>query len=191
MKKTVFLFAMCAIIGLNAQTTHNLDWFMGISSSAASLTIDEGDTVIWTFTDSAPHTVTSSAGSAENFDSTQLPAGSTYSHTFTVVGDNPYFCGVHPSMVGTITVEALGLEESSIREFSIVPNPATSQIAIELPSQIENGRASIYNILGEMLYSQPLNSLNTTINIAAWSDGVYLIKIGNGNLSTTKRFIKK
>ncbi|HET8810090.1 MAG TPA: T9SS type A sorting domain-containing protein [Flavobacteriaceae bacterium] len=189
MKKTVF-FTIALFVGLGAyaQQTHQLNWAMGVQ---ADLTIDKGDTVEWTMSDGVQHTVTSDAGSTESFNSGTKNPGETFSFTFTVVGTNPYGCNFHTNMSGTITVLALSIDERSIREFSIVPNPATSEIAIELPSQIENGRASIYNILGEMLYSQPLNSLNTTINIAAWSDGVYLIKIGNGNVSTTKRFIKK
>ncbi len=93
---------------MNAQTTYNLDWYMGISMTDASLEIEEGDTVIWTFTDGPSHSVTSDAGSAETFDSGILPSQSTYSHIFTVIGDSPYHCAVHPSMMGVITVTALG-----------------------------------------------------------------------------------
>jgi plastocyanin len=106
MKKAVF-FMMALFVGfvMSAQQTHNLDWHVGISSAAASITIEEGDTVIWTFTDAVPHTVTNDSGSAETFDSGQQTGG-TFSHTFTVVGTNPYHCGVHAPMVGTITVNA-------------------------------------------------------------------------------------
>lgn len=105
MKKPVLVLLMCAAFGLNAQQTHNLDWYMGISSTDASLTIEEGDTVIWTFTDAVPHSVTNDPGSTETFDS-GIQTGGTYTYTFTQVGVNPYHCAVHPAMVGTITVVA-------------------------------------------------------------------------------------
>ncbi|WP_286951663.1 fibronectin type III domain-containing protein [Mesonia sp.] len=105
-----FLISSC-LWQINAQTTHNLDWSMGISSADASLTIDAGDTVIWTFTDTAPHSVTSDTGSNETFDSGTLGAGSTYQYTFTEEGVNDYHCEVHPSMVGTITVNAAAVED--------------------------------------------------------------------------------
>ena len=110
MRKTTYLLIALLISSfswqINAQTTYNLDWYTGISSEDASLIIDAGDTVIWTFTDGAPHSVTSDTGSNETFDSGTLDAGSTYQYTFTEAGVNDYHCEVHPSMVGTITVNA-------------------------------------------------------------------------------------
>jgi predicted secreted protein with PEFG-CTERM motif len=72
-----------------------------------------GETVTWTNTDSASHTVTS--GKADNstgnivaavFDSSLLAPGKTFSHTFTAadVGTINYFCQVHPWMVGQVIV---------------------------------------------------------------------------------------
>ncbi|PZD79560.1 T9SS type A sorting domain-containing protein [Mesonia sp. K7] len=106
MKKITYLLLFLILISWQgiAQTTHTINWQTGISNANASLTIDVGDTVEWIFTDAVPHSVTSDAGSTETFDSTTLPAGSTWSYTFTVAGSNPYFCAVHPSMQGTITV---------------------------------------------------------------------------------------
>lgn len=109
MKKIIFLIACLFGYVVHAQTTHNLDWYMGISMTDASIEIEEGDTVIWTFTDGPPHSITSDAGSTESFDSGILPSGSTFSYTFTLVGSNPYHCDVHPSMMGVITVVPAGL----------------------------------------------------------------------------------
>ena len=110
MKKITLLFVLLfAGLSAMAQTTHNLNWYMGISTTDASLTIDAGDTVIWNFTDVPSHSVTSDAGSTETFDSGILSTGigTTYSYTFATAGTNPYHCSVHPSMVGTITVNAV------------------------------------------------------------------------------------
>ncbi len=72
-----------------------------------------GETVTWTNTDSASHTVTSgkpdnSTGNivAAVFDSSLLGPGKTFSHTFTAadVGTINYFCQVHPWMVGQVIV---------------------------------------------------------------------------------------
>ncbi|HLU80847.1 MAG TPA: T9SS type A sorting domain-containing protein [Flavobacteriaceae bacterium] len=104
MKKRVLItITLFASFVMSAQQTHHLNWFMGVTSAQASITIEEGDTVIWTFTDAVPHSVTSNAGSTETFDS-GIQTGGTFSYTFTIAGTNPYRCIVHPSMVGTITV---------------------------------------------------------------------------------------
>jgi len=43
-------------------------------------------------------------GVAPEFSSGNIAAGGTFSHTFTTAGSYPYHCTIHPSMVGTITV---------------------------------------------------------------------------------------
>ena len=73
-----------------------------------------GQTVVWTNDDSAMHTVTSgTAGAADvgkAFDSglagpTALTAkGKTFEHKFDAAGEFPYFCTLHPTMVGKVTV---------------------------------------------------------------------------------------
>lgn len=72
-------------------------------------------TVLWTNDDSAFHTVTSgSVGAAEAgkaFDSglagpTALSSkGKTFEHTFEIPGEYPYFCILHPAMVGIVLVK--------------------------------------------------------------------------------------
>jgi plastocyanin len=66
-----------------------------------------GDTVTWTNDDTTPHTVTSSENGdtdGDEFDSSIMNAGATFEHTFTEAGEYPYFCVLHPNMVGTVSV---------------------------------------------------------------------------------------
>jgi plastocyanin len=76
--------------------------------------VNVGDTVTWTNDDTTPHTVTSGKGSSDpemgqEFNSSPnlnplLASGQTFSHKFTEAGDYPYFCEIHPNMVGTVSV---------------------------------------------------------------------------------------
>jgi plastocyanin len=67
-----------------------------------------GDTVSWTNDDDTLHTVTSGSGTDENagasFDSGMMGAGKIFEHTFTTAGGYPYFCIVHPDMIGKVIV---------------------------------------------------------------------------------------
>jgi plastocyanin len=68
----------------------------------ADLTVAVGDTVTWTNTGSAAHTVKWQDGEPE---SDPLESGATYERTFDAAGSFPYVCGIHSQMTGTITVE--------------------------------------------------------------------------------------
>ena len=71
-----------------------------------NMDVAQGTTVTWTNKDSVAHTVTSGTRPSKDgkFDD-QLAAGSTFSFTFATAGTYQYFCTVHSSMNGTITVK--------------------------------------------------------------------------------------
>jgi plastocyanin len=70
-----------------------------------------GTKVTWTNNDSQPHTVVSGSSgqpdgkfdSSPNFNPLIAPGG-TFEHTFTEAGQYPYYCALHPNMVGTVSV---------------------------------------------------------------------------------------
>ena len=84
------------------------------SYSPNPVEVTVGQTVVWTNDDSAFHTVTSGSAGAPDvgkaFDSglagpTALTSkGKTFEHKFDTVGEYPYFCTLHPAMVGTVMV---------------------------------------------------------------------------------------
>lgn len=73
-----------------------------------TIQVNAGDTVTWTNTDDALHTVTSGSGTDENmgaeFDSGMMSTGKTFEHTFGAAGEFPYFCIIHPDMIGKVLV---------------------------------------------------------------------------------------
>lgn len=71
--------------------------------------VKAGDTVTWTNDDSQIHTVTSGTDSSDpnmekEFDSSMLSQNQTFSHKFNTAGEFPYFCQLHPTMVGKVIV---------------------------------------------------------------------------------------
>jgi plastocyanin len=195
MRTKLLLLTFLGFLTASAQNTHNLNWEMGIGSHV-DLTIDQGDTVIWTWRDNAPHTVENEAGnSVETFNSGVLSGmGETFAYTFTEVGDNSYFCGIHgaSSMSGTITVkEVLNIEENNLNLISIYPNPSTSAINLTIPKDIHSGHITVYDIMGKQVCSEKFKTnTNVSINIVNWSSGSYYLKIISGENILTKNFIK-
>ena len=103
-----------------------------------------GDTVTWTNKDSTPHTVTSGSNATPDgrFDSSPdfrqllIPEG-TFSHTFEEAGEYPYYCGLHPNMLGTVlvTAEFSGNGENSMNPI-IFPVIAASILAASIAAII-------------------------------------------------------
>lgn len=65
-----------------------------------------GDTITWTNNDLEPHSVTSgeNAQADGRFDSGIMAPTRTFEQTFTQLGQYPYFCILHPNMIGTVIV---------------------------------------------------------------------------------------
>ena len=71
--------------------------------SPKALTVTVGATVTWKNTTSVAHTVTSDDGAS--FDSGIVPAGGTFTFTFTKAGSYAYHCDIHPYMKATVVVK--------------------------------------------------------------------------------------
>ena len=65
------------------------------------LSVKVGTTVVWTNRGNATHTTTASEG---QWDSGRLPAGQSFSFTFTKAGTFNYLCAIHRSMTAEVTV---------------------------------------------------------------------------------------
>src|SRR3712207_6315132 len=68
------------------------------------VTVNVGETVTWTNTDSVPHNAVAKDG--EGPQSELLSKGKTYSFTPDSPGKIAYVCTIHPGMEGTLNVAA-------------------------------------------------------------------------------------
>lgn len=66
------------------------------------ITVAAGDTIEILNADDAPHTWTAEDGT---FDSGTIAGGESYSTTIDTPGEYAFVCSIHPSMMGSITVE--------------------------------------------------------------------------------------
>jgi len=67
-----------------------------------TITVPVGATVTWTNKDDIPHTTVSTDGV---FKSKVMDTDEKFSHTFTKAGTYPYFCSIHPKMIGKVVVQ--------------------------------------------------------------------------------------
>ena len=84
--------------------------WQALGQTSPNILIKVGTTVTWVNNTPGgiPHNVISGSGGTPNNkfpDSPILNAGGKYTFTFTTPGEYPYYCGIHPAMVGWITVQ--------------------------------------------------------------------------------------
>ena len=85
------------------------DWQIA-GGTSPDIIIKAGTTVVWDnqSTGGIPHSVVSGSGGTPNNKFPTSPIfspGGSYSYTFTAAGEYPFYCGVHPAMVGWISVQ--------------------------------------------------------------------------------------
>jgi plastocyanin len=68
----------------------------------ATLVVSPGTRIVWTNTDSDPHTVDSTK---RVWTSEALDTASRFARVFKNTGPFPYYCSIHPFMHGTIVVK--------------------------------------------------------------------------------------
>ena len=80
-----------------------------------------------------------------------------------------------------------GIEET-INDILIYPNPANDLINI---NGINEGEISIYNILGEVIYTNEINQVKSKVDVSSLTSGKYFIQVeSNGKYSKMSSFVK-
>jgi hypothetical protein len=98
-------------------------------------------------------------------------------------GTGPFGTLISPSFKALNCVT--GIEETSKNDFvRIFPSPANDLINIEFENSSLQNEISIYNSVGQQLYSKQVSEKKAIVDISGFNNGIYLIKI---NDSFTKR----
>ncbi|MHB8512686.1 MAG: cupredoxin domain-containing protein [Actinomycetota bacterium] len=94
-----------------------------------------GDTVVWTNTGIAPHTVTASN---QAFSSGSVAPGATFVFHPSQTGTIGYFCSYHPWMKGSLQILAKGTSNSVVlgEKLQRTPAPRSSSGALGVPGSV-------------------------------------------------------
>lgn len=138
-------------------------------------------------------------GLGSSFDNT-IVAGAVYKDSlyigggfWTIDGDsiNRIAKWTGGNYVDTCGHFVTGINEISTKEqVTIYPNPAQSTITIEL-AKSEKVNLTIYNVLGEIVYTSIISNSQTQINIANLSKGIYFLQLQSDKTLSNKKFIKE
>lgn len=76
--------------------------------------------------------------------------------------------------------------------FSLYPNPALEEIFIEIPQGIEVTNVSVFDVTGRLIEGKGnLSEDIFSVNVSAYTEGLYLIRLSGDFGSVTKRFVKE
>lgn len=103
-------------------------------------------------------------------------ASNTYTTngTFAVVLTVTDSCGTN-SFTQTVTVSGIGLDELSLVDVAVYPNPSNGIFAIEASSEMIN--AYITDLSGKLIYTSELSGNEATISAAQFANGTYFLSI--------------
>jgi hypothetical protein len=83
----------------------------------------------------------------------------------------------------------IGLEDSKLNKAKIFPNPGTNNFSLESATSIQE--VKVYNVAGNLVLSQAVNSLTTDINTSNLSQGIYIIHVAKEEGVEVLRWVKQ
>ena len=88
--------------------------------------------------------------------------------------------------------ETLSIENSSIEDFRIYPNPADDFVTVETSVNLEGAIISLFDVNGRRVLNYKKNTENNKIDISNLSAGEYILRIvsSEGNVLSEKLLIR-
>ena len=132
----------------------------------------------------------------ENNNTTAQAAGIVQlPQQMTSFGSSLYFAAsfsTSPTSLWRITNPSLKVNENVIAKLSLFPNPTSSQINLSFENNLESASLKIISLLGQtVLEKQNLSGNNLSLDVQNLSNGVYVIKVTDGELIFNSKFIKQ
>ena len=83
--------------------------------------------------------------------------------------------------------QTFGLEDNVQDQFAIFPNPASDGF-VNITSTVDGDKTiAVYNVLGKLVIDTTIT--DNRLNIAELSSGVYIVRVTQGNATTTKKLV--
>ncbi|MDO9185394.1 MAG: T9SS type A sorting domain-containing protein [Bacteroidia bacterium] len=125
-----------------------------------------------------------------------LPLGTQIQNTAYIYFD------YNPPIVTNTTINEY-TQTASIKEIqtnasiSVYPNPGNGKFKIQIDNGHDNYQLSIYNILGEKIYTSPLTPLSNwrgaggEVDLSQQPNGIYIVRVNGSKQSLNYRIIKQ
>lgn len=88
-------------------------------------------------------------------------------------------------------ISSLSIAEAKRLDFEMYPNPATSELNIQFPSDANEAIVEFYDTMGRLSLSKKITKSNLNINVSSLSSGIYLLKVLSEDKIGAQKFIKE
>lgn len=110
----------------------------------------------------------------------------TVSHKGILTGGNQEYTLIVSGINGVLSVEKI--EEQG---FAVWPNPVTDIVNLDFTFDYVDAELKIYDLQGREVYQTHLNQKDNRLNISNLTSGMYVVKVIQNGIETSKKIIKK
>jgi plastocyanin len=167
----------------------------GASFSLSTITIEEGDSVLFVLQNSHDAREVSQATWNNNASTALLggfqtpTAGGLVLPAKLGVGTHYYVCTPHAGvgMKGQIIVQAAtGLLENASYSLSVYPNPAADLVVMKANKYAMGSAYAMYDLTGRQVVAGKIMNESTGIDISQLQSGLYFLQVGTNAKQTFK-----
>ena len=73
----------------------------------------------------------------------------------------------------------LAEQNEQLKDFSVSPNPFNQQFEVQYEHYDHQPTLNVYNVAGQLIYSQVMHSFLTRVNLANQPSGIYFIQLSD------------
>jgi hypothetical protein len=88
-----------------------------------------------------------------------------------------------------ITTGTLGTETNTLEDFTLYPTIVKEEVNFRSQNKVES--ITVFNLLGQKVFSEAPNTNNSSINVSNLRPGMYLVKVKSGNSIGSYKIIKE
>ncbi|WP_353778691.1 T9SS type A sorting domain-containing protein [Winogradskyella sp. 3972H.M.0a.05] len=116
------------------------------------------------------------------------PYSTDFGREITVAGHTSSGCVLLYENVG-IDCDNLSVDSFDKTEISYYPNPVTEFLTLSTDQAIQE--IKLYNLTGQIVYRQKLNSSNYKLDMSSFNSGVYFIEVRSNSGKNTLKILKE
>ncbi|MFM7233052.1 MAG: fasciclin domain-containing protein [Flavobacteriales bacterium] len=93
-------------------------------------------------------------------------------------------------VIDAVLTPSISVNETMIQSSMIYPNPASDLLNISTPGLKGSTKFEIYNVTGKLMFGGSLTEMSNSISVATLAQGMYQLKLTNGNEAVSHSFLK-